>query len=135
MVETLQSGIPEEPPASHPILPPGPPANWVTPPSLGEVIISEATGNIYTMGEKIGEGYFGLVFNCVDVWNNNLAAKVMKPVGPYEKIKQSAEAELNKLLILRHPHVTYVYDAFEFRGTFYIITELCYGPVKKTIRS
>jgi serine/threonine protein kinase len=99
------------------------------PPTLGEVITSEATRNSYTMGRKIGEGHFGLVYDCVDVWNNNLAAKVLKPLGPYEKIKASAESELHKLTQLRHPHITYVFDAFEFRETFYIITERCYCPL------
>jgi serine/threonine-protein kinase len=100
-----------------------------TPPTPGEVITSEATGNSYTMGEKIGEGHFGLVYSCVDGWNNNLAAKVLKPLGPYEKVKLSAQAELSKLHLLRHPHITYVFDAFEYRETFYIITERCYCPL------
>jgi len=107
----------------------GPPAKSVIPPAPGEVITSEATGNTYTMGEQIGEGHFGLVFGCLDVWNNNLAAKVLKPLGPYDKVKASALAELQKLLLLRHPHITYVFDAFEFRDTFYIITERCYCPL------
>jgi|ERR1017187_7124710 serine/threonine-protein kinase len=110
--------------------PSGTPADWVTLPTPGEVITSEATGNTYTMGEKIGEGNFGLVYSCVDVWNNNLAAKVMKPTGPYEKIKESTVSELQKLIQLRHPYITYVYDAFEFRETFYIITERCYCTIR-----
>jgi serine/threonine-protein kinase len=101
----------------------------IIPPQPGEVITSEATGNTYTMGEKIGEGNFGLVYGCMDVWNNSLAAKVMKPMAPYEKLKESTVAELQKLIHLRHPHITYVYDAFEYRETFYIITERCSGPV------
>lgn len=106
-----------------------PPAQFVVPPTDGEVITSEATGNTYTMGHQIGEGHFGLVYSCVDVWKNSLAAKVLKPLGPYEKVKASAESELTKLLHLRHPHITYVYDAFEFRETFYIVTERCYCPL------
>ncbi len=78
------------------------------------------------MGDQIGEGHFGLVFGCVDVWNNNLAAKVLKPLGPHDKLMAAATAELQKLLLLRHPHITYVYDAFEYRETFYIITERCH---------
>jgi eukaryotic-like serine/threonine-protein kinase len=108
---------------------PSRPADWVTPPTVGEIITSEATGNSYTMGAKIGEGHFGMVYNCVDVWNNNLAAKVMKPLAPYEKVKAATEAELHKLMELRHPNITYVYDAFEYRETFYIITELCFCPL------
>lgn len=98
-------------------------------PAPGEVITSLATNNTYTIGEKIGEGFFGVVYACVDVWNNDLAAKVLKPTRTYEDVMVAAEAELQKLLALRHPNVTYVFDAFEFRDTFYIITERCYCPL------
>ncbi len=81
------------------------------------------------MGEQIGEGHFGLVYGCVDTWNNSLAAKVLKPLAPHDKLEASALAELQKLLLLRHPHITYVFDAFEFRDTFYIITERCHCPL------
>lgn len=81
------------------------------------------------MGPKIGEGNFGIVFSCTDAWGNLLAAKILKPLATYEQVRESALAELEKLLHLRHPNVTYVYDAFEFRDTFYIITERCVAPV------
>jgi len=81
------------------------------------------------MEEQIGEGNFGVVFGCVDFWGNSLAAKVLKPIAPYEKLRASAEAEMQKLLLLRHPNITYVFDAFEFRDAFYIITERCYCPL------
>ena len=87
-----------------PLAPPGPPAKWVTPPTPGEVITSEMTGNTYTMGDQIGEGHFGRVFGCVDVWGNQLAAKVMKPLGSYEKVKKaSTEAEFRKLFCFVTP--------------------------------
>jgi eukaryotic-like serine/threonine-protein kinase len=106
-----------------------PPAKTVIPPAPGEVITSLATGNTYTMGERLGEGYFGVVFSCFDVWGNDLAAKVLKPIGTYDHVKASAEAELGKLAVLRHPNITYVFDAFEYRDTFYIVTERCYCPL------
>jgi serine/threonine-protein kinase len=106
-----------------------PPAKSVVWPKSGEVITSLATNNTYEIGEKIGEGFFGQVYACHDVWNNDLAAKVLKPVGSYEKVRRAAEAELAKLRMLRHPNITYVFDAFEYRDTFYIITERCYCPV------
>lgn len=105
------------------------PEKVVTQPSLGEVITSLLTGNSYTMGEKIGEGNFGIVYACKDVWENDLAAKVLKATGTYEKVRASAEAEFEKLLQLRNPYITFVYDAFEFRDTFYIITERCHLPL------
>jgi len=99
-------------------------------PSSGEVITSLATGISYVIGDRIGEGHFGVVFGCSDGWNNDLAAKVLKATGTYEAVRASAEAELAKLVLLRHPHITYVYDAFEYRDTFYIITERCYCPLQ-----
>lgn len=115
---------------SMPSVPPtSPPAKSVIPPAPGEVITSLLTGNTYTMGTMIGEGYFGVVYSCVDVWGNDLAAKVLKPIGTYERVRAAAEAELGKLALLRHPHITYVFDAFEFRDTFYIVTERCYCPL------
>jgi serine/threonine-protein kinase len=60
---------------------------------------------------------------------NHLAAKVLKPIGSYEKVKAAAEAEFIKLLQLRNPYSTSVYDAFEYLDTFYIITERCHSPV------
>lgn len=120
MTEQLPQPVPQQPPAK-----------MVVPPSIGEVITSLATNNSYTMGEKIGEGYFGVVYSCKDVWENDLAAKVLKPTGTYEKVRANAEAEFIKLLHLRNPHITFVYDAFEFRDTFYIITERCHWSVKQ----
>jgi serine/threonine-protein kinase len=106
-----------------------PPEDWIKPPSPGEVITSLATGNTYVMGAKIGEGNFGMVYSCVDRWDNELAAKVMKSRGSYEAVKKSTEDELQKLVLLRHPHITYLFDAFEYRDTFYLITERCYCPL------
>jgi len=98
-------------------------------PTPGEVITSLRTNISYTMGDRIGEGFFGVVFQCVDGWQNDLAAKVLKPTGTYEQLHAAALAEIQKLFHLRHPHITYLYDAFEYRNTFYIITERCYRPL------
>ena len=111
--------------------PPAVPQRHATPPSFGEVITSTATNNTYTFGIEIGEGTFGVVYSCTDVWENELAAKVLKATAPYEKVRDSAQAEFQKLLALRNPYITFVYDAFEFRDTFYIITERCDFPLDK----
>lgn len=75
MTEQIKNGSPAPQPAV-----PALPAKQVIFPSPGEVITSSATGNTYTIGNKIGEGNFGVVFSCKDVWENELAVKVMKPV-------------------------------------------------------
>jgi len=101
------------------------PKKQVILPAVGESITSSMTSNTYTMGQRIGEGNFGVVFECVDVWRNRLAAKILKPTNTYEKVRASATEEFQKLVMLRHPNVTYLFDAFEFRDTFYLITERC----------
>ena len=98
-------------------------------PVPGDAITSLATGNTYTIGPRIDEGNFGVVFNCSDDWGNDLAVKVLKPVYPYDKLKENAEGEFHRLRELRHPNITFVYDAFEFRYTFYIVTERCFAPI------
>ncbi len=99
-------------------------------PLPGETVTSQQTGNTYVIGDRIGEGNFSIVYSCRDTWNNELAAKVLKPHGTYEKVRGSAIAELQKLVMLRHPNITYIYDAFEFRNTFYLIVERCFCPLK-----
>jgi serine/threonine protein kinase len=94
-------------------------------PTPGDVIISEMTGCTYTIGEPIGQGTFGIVHACVDDWNNQLAAKILKPTKPPPEMQAAAFAEMNKLFALRHPQITYFFDAFEYRHTCYIITERC----------
>lgn len=118
-----------ETPPSDPTQPTQLPLKMCVQPTAGEVITSMASGNTYTIGAKIGEGAFSIVYFCQDEWKNELAVKVLKPVGTYETVKASAQAEIEKLFYLRHPNITYVYDAFEYRDTFYIVTEKCLGPL------
>lgn len=72
--------------------------NTSVPPTPGEVITSLATGTTYTMGEMIGEGFFGVVYACFDGWGNDLAAKVLKPTRTHDELAASALAELQKLV-------------------------------------
>ena len=100
-------------------------------PFLGETITSLSTGNTYTIGPQIGEGNFGIVYSCSDDWDNELAVKVLKPILPYEKLKENAAGEFHRLMELRHPNITFVYEAFECRSTFYIVTEKCHSPISE----
>jgi len=107
------------------------PSKFVVEPASGELITSVTTKNTYKMGHRIGDGFFGVVYSCTDDWNNDLAAKILKPKNTYEKVKEAAATELEKLFALRHPNITYVYDAFEYRDTFYIVTERCASSLDK----
>lgn len=94
------------------------------PPQEGEVIRFE--GQSYYLGTQIGSGYFGAVYSCVDDWGNPLVAKVILPLErPYEVVRDEWERELQNLIMLRHPNITFVHNAFEYRDTFYLIIERC----------
>jgi serine/threonine protein kinase len=95
-------------------------------PATGAAITSQVTGNTYFFGDQIGEGGFGVVFACTDVWDNQLVAKILKPrQDSADGLEKHAFEELQKLLHVRHPNVTHTYDAFEFNGAYYLISERC----------
>jgi serine/threonine-protein kinase len=102
------------------------------PPEKGEVILHEARR--YFMGEPIGRGGFGMVYECTDDWGNALVAKILMPRDQsYRELRRVWQDELRKLLVMRHPNITFVYDAFEYKDTFYLIIERCSFPLSNLI--
>lgn len=102
------------------------------PPSTGEEI--EWNGIRYFVGQSIEVGAFGTVYDCRDEWGNELAAKVLLPRNrPYEEIRGEWLREFQNLQQLRHPQVTFIHAAFEYRDTFYLIVEKCAFTVKDLI--
>ncbi len=100
------------------------PVKTFKPPFLGQTIPVE--GKFYSIGGPIGDGGFGNVYACTDEWGNALAAKILVPKGQtYEQVRDSWTRELRNLLVLRHPNITYVHDAFEWQDTFYLVIERC----------
>jgi serine/threonine protein kinase len=57
--------------------------------------------------------------------------KGLERSAPYEVIEAAAQAEIQKLLELRHPYITYAFDAFHLGETIYIVTERCYCPLSR----
>lgn len=104
-----------------------------SPPRLGQRVVSEKTGITYAIGHVLNEGNFGVVYYCRDDWDNELVAKVLKPSFNYEILRQNAENEFLRLLYLRHPNITHVYEAFEFENTFYIVMEYCNFSISSLI--
>lgn len=97
-------------------------------PANGEII--QNGDSIYQLGSELGQGYFGKVYECVDQWGNDLVAKVLVPRSEtYDQVKTKWTSELKNLVNLRHPNVTYAYDAFEHQTTFYLILERCAGDL------
>lgn len=102
------------------------------PPSFGEWIHFQECW--YLLGNPIGNGSFGVVYECVDEWGNQLAAKVLVPNGrSYEEIRDRWNREIGNLVNLRHPNITYIHQAFEYRDTFFLILEKCEYPLSNII--
>lgn len=102
------------------------------PPVKGEVIVNE--GRHYFIGEPLGNGGFGVVYECTDDWDNALVAKILLPhEQSYREVRQSWQEELARLLVLRHPNITFVHAAFEHNDTFYLIIERCSFPLSSLI--
>jgi serine/threonine-protein kinase len=90
----------------------------------------------YHIGEKLGRGGFGVVYECSDEWGNALVAKVILPHDrAYAEVRESWLQEAGKLMDLRHPNITFVRDAFEHQDTFYLIIERCNFPLMQVITS
>lgn len=103
------------------------------PPEEGHSIYDN--GMRYLIGEVIGQGYYGKVYKCEDEWGNELVAKVLVPRNQtYEEVREQWLEELNKLLLLRHQKITFVYAAFEYRNTFYLIIERCHFTLNDLLK-
>lgn len=100
------------------------PPHQFTPPKQGEVIICNNIN--YYIGNQIGQGAFGAVFECTDDWSNRLVAKVVLPQNrSYEQVREEWLHEFQNLVQLRHPNITFIHQAFEYRDTFYLVVERC----------
>lgn len=114
--------------------PPSEPERKFTPPSNGEVIFID--GKYYFLGKLLGAGAFGHVYECTDEWSNELVAKILVPRDQtYDEVRENWLQELNKLVTLRHPNVTYVHQAFEHKDTFYIVMERCSMTLDSIIKA
>ncbi|MBK6845069.1 MAG: protein kinase family protein [Gemmatimonadetes bacterium] len=71
---------------------------------------------------------------CTDDWSNFAVAKVLVPAGQaYDDVRAQWIRELDNLQSLRHPYVTFIHDAFEYRDTFYLIMERCHEQLSELI--
>lgn len=93
-------------------------------PVRGNVITNGSNGT-YFIGDRIGGGSYGDVYECTDEWANALVVKVLKPSLPYEEMWRQWESEVENLIRMRHPNITYMHDAFVHEHVFYIVVEKC----------
>jgi serine/threonine protein kinase len=89
-------------------------------------VVSSPRGSRYLVGQWIGEGAFGGVFDCVGPFDQRFALKVFRPAHrPYHQAREQWLHEAAQLYRLRHPNIVYVHDYFEADGLFYLVLERC----------
>ncbi|PRQ03056.1 Serine/threonine-protein kinase PknA [Enhygromyxa salina] len=96
-------------------------------PNAGEAVTRDHAN--YYIGQPIGQGYYGIVYDCTDDWGNELVAKVLKPMGSFRQVADRWSREAKVLTTMRHPSITYIHDAFVYRNLFYLIIEKCLYPL------
>lgn len=83
-------------------------------------------GATYLLGDLMGEGSFGAVFDCIGPFDQPFALKMFRPgERPYSQVREEWQREAERLYRLRHPNVVYVFDYFESQGLFYLVLERC----------
>ncbi|MCC6216860.1 MAG: serine/threonine protein kinase [Polyangiaceae bacterium] len=102
-------------------------------PRTGGVVVSPR-GHRYLLGQLLGEGAFGLVFDAVGPFDQAYAVKVFLPAHrPYAAVRDQWLREAGRLLLLRHPNIVYVHDSFEAAGLFYLLLERCDHTLEQMI--
>jgi serine/threonine protein kinase len=100
------------------------PAGILPFPTPGSVLQS-ARGS-YVVGQLIGDGQYGSVFECIGPFDQPYALKMLRPANkPYETVRDEWATEMQRLQSYRHPNIVYVHDAFEDHYLFYLALERC----------
>jgi len=88
--------------------------------------VQSPRGASYLLGDLMGEGSFGAVFDCIGPFDQPFALKMFRPgERPYSEVRAEWQKEAERLYRLRHPNVVYVFDYFEASGLFYLVLERC----------
>jgi len=97
-------------------------------------VVRSPKGFSYLLGNLMGEGAFGAVFDCVGPFDQQFALKVFQPAHrPYHEVRAEWLGEADRLYRLRHPNIVYVFDYFEAGGLFYLVLEKCDHALEKMI--
>jgi len=95
--------------------------------------IKKATGysdlnDIYEVGDKLGNGKFGLVrLGTHKESGRKVAIKIMKKKDMNNEDLELVKTEVEILKICQHPQIIQLYDIFENLDYIYIIMEHCSG--------
>ncbi len=98
-------------------------------PTPGSTLTS-ARGS-YLVGQLIGDGHYGSVYECVGPFDQPYALKMLRPANkPYQVVKEEWAQEMKRLDSYRHPNIVYIHDAFEENYLFYLALEKCDTSLK-----
>lgn len=83
-------------------------------------------GHAYLIGQRIGGGEYGVVFDAIGPFDQSYALKVFHAGNrPQAEIREQWLREADRLYRLRHPNIVYVHDFFEQGGLFFLVLERC----------
>ena len=83
-------------------------------------------GWTYLLGNLLGDGAYGAVFDCVGPFDQSFALKIFQPQDrPYQEVRTEWLREADRLYRLRHPNIVHVFDYFEQSGHFALVLERC----------
>ena len=100
------------------------PSGLIPFPTPGSTLTS--TKGTYVVGQLIGDGHYGSVYETLGPFDQPFALKMLRPANkPYEAVKQEWALELKRLDSFRHPNIVYIHDAFEVNFLFYLALEKC----------
>ena len=88
---------------------------------------------IYRIEEQLGEGGMGVVYRALDTkLNRPVAVKFLSDDLADSSARRRFQREAQMASSLNHPHIVTVYDAGEFEGRQYLVTEFVDGGTLKT---
>src|SRR5215475_11934215 len=87
----------------------------------------------YKIESQLGEGGMGVVYKALDAkLNRRVAVKVLSDKLADAAARRRFQREAQTASSLNHPHILTVYDAGEFDGRQYLVTEFVDGGTLKT---
>ncbi len=89
-------------------------------------VVRSPRGWSYLLGQRLGDGSFGEVYDCIGPFDQQYALKVLRPMpDSYALVRERWLREASQLYRLRHPNIVYVHDYFEAQGCFFLVLERC----------
>jgi eukaryotic-like serine/threonine-protein kinase len=111
---------------------PSGPAGLIPFPVPGTALTSSR--GTYVVGQLIGDGQYGSVYECLGPFDQPYALKMLRPANkPYHVVKEEWALEMKRLESYRHPNIVYIHDAFEDNYLFYLALEKCDTSLRNLI--